>query len=459
MRKYLLATVASLGMMAAASGVAHAQAAKAPAPGTIVVHLNGLLNDQFNDIGSSINSVNGYKLNPIGMSGFLRLYPGFDGTTAGGLQYGVATELRTAYTNAGQGIREGGGGVESMVIRRAYAYFGTKQDGFIRLGQTDGTWDLLTTGEYYNYGDGNEWNSDGGVGAAVPGNAAPKGLFSVSGALYTTNKIVYISPDIAGFQVGFDFEPNSNGFKEGESCGLPGVNCATLASAPGGEGNARRKNTLGAAAEYTGKAGALGYKLSAAYLMASPIGTSGPLSTTSYSITGLNGVPGATGKNQPLSGNGSTSFSDPQYKGLRIDQFSAQVTYGGFLLGANFKSGQVNNGYTFILPGQRQAMFYEVTGIYTMGPATIGAQYFDDQAAGAYLPGNGAGRTENDYGFDIGANYALSPHFGVYATYLYGHRHQYGVNLADANPTPVTGTVVGNNVQSQAISAGAQLKW
>ena len=441
MRKYLLATVASLGMMAAASGVAHAQAAKAPAPGTIVVHLNGLLNDQFNDIGSSINSVNGYKLNPIGMSGFLRLYPGFDGTTAGGLQYGVATELRTAYTNAGQGIREGGGGVESMVIRRAYAYFGTKQDGFIRLGQTDGTWDLLTTGEYYNYGDGNEWNSDGGVGAAVPGNAAPKGLFSVSGALYTTNKIVYISPDIAGFQVGFDFEPNSNGFKEGESCGLPGVNCATLASAPGGVGgNARRKNTLGAAAEYTGKAGALGYKVSAAYLMSSAIGNSNgaALETITSPQTGFR-------------------TAETAYKGLRIDQLSGQVTYGGFLLGANFKSGQVNNGYTFILPGQRQAMFYEVTGIYTMGPATIGAQYFDDQAAGAYLPGNGAGRTENDYGFDIGANYALSPHFGVYATYLYGHRHQYGANLAETGEA--TGTVVGNNVQSQAISAGAQLKW
>ncbi|GAA5263963.1 hypothetical protein ACOSOMT5_P0383 [Acidiphilium sp. MT5] len=451
MRKYLLATVASLGMLAAASGVAHAQAAKAPAPGTIVVHLNGLLNDQINDIGSSINTVNGYKLNPIGMSGFLRLYPGFDGTTEGGLQYGVASELRTAFTNAGQGIHEGGGGVESLVIRRAYAYVGTKEAGYVRFGQTDGTWDLLTTGEYYNYGDGNEFNSDGGVGAATPGNAEPKGLFSVSGALYTTNKIVYLSPDIAGFQVGFDFEPNSNGFKEGETCGLPGVDCATLASAPGGAGNARRKNTLGAAAEYTGKAGAIGYKVSAAYLMASPIGSSGPLSTTTITQTGVNSAGLITGKS-------TTTVTNPQYKGLRVDQFSAQVTYGGFLLGANFKSGQVNNGYTFLLPGQRDALFYEVTGVYTMGPATIGAQYFNNQSAGDYTLGSMIGRTETDYGFDVGANYALSPHFGVYATYLYGHRHQYGADLAGTagKTSPI---VVGNNVQSQAISAGAQLKW
>ena len=261
----------------------------------------------------------------------------------------------------------------------------------------------------------------------------------MSGALYTTNKIVYLSPDIAGFQVGFDFEPNSNGFKEGETCGLPGVNCATLASAPGGAGDARRKNTFGAAAEYTGKAGAFGYKVSAAYLLASPIGNStGSALETIVAPTGAR-------------------TAETAYKGLRVDQFSAQVTYGGFLLGANFKSGQVNNGYTFLLPGQRDAMFYEVTGVYTMGPATIGAQYFNNQAAGSYLPGNGAGRTEMDYGFDVGANYALSPHFGVYATYLYGHRHQAGVNLADTGVA--TGKGIGNNVQSQAISAGAQLKW
>ncbi|MGC9269139.1 MAG: porin, partial [Acidiphilium sp.] len=279
MRKFLLASVAMLGMVAGATGAAHAQAAKPPAPGTLVVHLNGLLNDQINDIGSTANNVGGYKLNPIGMSGFLRLYPGFDAQTEGGLQYGVAVELRTAYTAAGQGIDENGSAgtaTEGLVIRRAYGYAGTKDAGFVRVGQTDGIWWLLATGEYFNYGDGNAWDSDGGVGSAVPSVTAPSGLFTSAGALYTTNKIVYISPDIAGFQAGIDFEPNSNGFKEGEVCAVAGPGCATLAAAPGGISNSRRKNTATLGVEYTGEFDAIGVKLNADYLKSSPIGTSGP---------------------------------------------------------------------------------------------------------------------------------------------------------------------------------------
>lgn len=444
MRKFLLASVATLGMVAGISGTAYAQAAKPPAPGTLVVHLNGLLNDQINDIGSTANTVNtaagAYKLNPIGMTGFLRLYPGFDAQTEGGLQYGVAAELRTGYTTAGVGNAEfnTSGPHDSMVIRRAYAYVGTKEAGFVRFGQTDGIWDLLSTGEYYNYGDGNLWNSDGGVGAAVPSQTHPAGLFTYSGALYTTNKIVYVSPDIAGFQAGIDFEPNSNGFKEGELCTGGLTSCGTLASAPGGAGAFRRKNTFTGGVSYSSEFNGTGVKLMADYLMSSPIGNSSgsPIFTIISPQTG-------------------SITHETSFKRMGIVQLSGQVTYAGFLLGADVKHGQVNNGYSFLLPGQRNALFYEVTGEYTAGPYTLGMQYFNNQAAGAHLPGNGTARTETDYGFDIGANYALTPHFGIYAVYLYGHRHQLGYDFI----APKTGSTAFNNVQAQAISAGAQLKW
>ncbi|WP_287799848.1 porin [Acidiphilium sp.] len=427
MRKYLLASAASLGLMVAASGAAHAQAAKAPAPGQIVVHLNGLLNDQINMIGATGDSVQGgTKLNPIGMSGFLRLYPGFDGTTENGIQYGVATELRTTYTPAGVGTHEGfgaegGNGYTTLAIRRAYGYIGTPQTGFVRFGQTDGIWWLLATGEYYNFGDGNLWNSDGGVGTAVPSPDAPKGLFTSSGALYTTNKIVYISPDVDGFKAGFDFEPNSNAFNEGALCTIGSTNCATLASAPGGV-KSRRKNTITGGLEYSGEFSGTGVTLAVDYLHAAPIGDS--------TGTGVG------------------------YKSMGIAEFSGQVKYAGFTLGANVKTGQVNNGYTFLTPGQRDLFFYEVTGIYDFGPYTVGAYYFNNQAAGAYTPGSNIGRTETDYGIAVGANYALSKNLGVYATYLYGHRHQDGYTFGTNNGVALT-----NNVQSQAFSLGAALKW
>ncbi|MFT2095398.1 porin [Acidiphilium multivorum] len=439
MRKYLLASAASLGLMVAASGAAHAQAAKAPAPGQIVVHLNGLLNDQINMIGATGDNVQGSnKLNPIGMAGFLRLYPGFDATTENGIEYGVAAELRTAFSSAGAGIQENSssGSLTGLAIRRAYAYIGTPQTGFVRFGQTDGIWWLLSTGEYYNFGDGNLWNSDGGVGNAVPSQDHPAGLFTSAGALYTTNKIVYISPDVDGFKAGFDFEPNSNGFKQGEICSLASASgCATLASAPGSSaiGDARRKNTITGGLEYSGEFSGTGVTLAVDYLHAAPIGVS------SGSITDA-------GKTNKYTG----------YKSMGIAEFSGQVKYAGFTLGANVKTGQVNDGYTFLLPGQRDLLFYEVTGIYDFGPYTVGAYYFNNQSAGAYYLGSGYGRTATNYGIAVGANYALSKNLGLYATYLYGHRHQAGYNFISNDSTVATGY---DNVQSQAFSLGAALKW
>ncbi|MBU6356916.1 MAG: porin [Rhodospirillales bacterium] len=433
MRKYLLASAASLGLMVAASGAAHAQAAKAPAPGQIVVHLNGLLNDQINMIGATGDNVQGgNKLNPIGMAGFLRLYPGFDATTENGIEYGVAAELRTAFSSVGTGIQENSssGSLTGLAIRRAYAYIGTPQTGFVRFGQTDGIWWLLSTGEYYNFGDGNLWNADGGVGSSVPNQDHPSGLFTSSGSLYTTNKIVYISPDVAGFKAGFDFEPNSNGFKEGESCSLT-TDCATLSSAAGGAGNARRKNTVTGGLEYSSEFSGTGVTLAVDYLHAAPIGvSSGGVTETGYTFNG--------------------------YKSMGIAEFSGQVKYAGFTLGANVKTGQVNDGYTFLLPGQRDLLFYEVTGIYDFGPYTVGAYYFNQQSAGAYTLGSSYGRTATNYGIAVGANYALSKNLGLYATYLYGHRHQAGYNFISNSATVATGY---DNVQSQAFSLGAALKW
>ncbi|MGC8528264.1 MAG: porin, partial [Acidiphilium sp.] len=73
-----------------------------------------------------------------------------------------------------------------------------------------------------------------------------------------------------------------------------------------------------------------------------------------------------------------------------------------------------------------------------------------------YYLGSGYGRTATNYGIAVGANYALSKNLGLYATYLYGHRHQAGYNFITNDSTVATGY---DNVQSQAFSLGAALKW
>ncbi len=442
MRKLLLASAATLAMVAGATGAAHAQAAKPPAPGTLVVHLNGLLTYQLDAVGSSVNSYGGSKLNPIANEGFLRLYPGFDAMTTGGFEYGVASEIRDAYSNAGQGISETSGANPSLTVRRAYAYMGTKEAGIVRIGQGDGPWTLMQDGVFENFGDGNQWNSDGGIGSIVPSAAHPTWLFSDTGALYSTLKIVYLTPTFAGFNAGIGFEPNSNGIKEGlAACTVAQSTCAALASAPGGFGNARRKNTLDAMVQYTGAFSGVGVKVSAGYIKASPIGNSGG------PLTGPDPILG-------------TKTYDGNYKGLGIATVGGQISYAGFMVGANVKDGQVNNGYTFLLPGQRSAFDWLVSAEYTAGPVTLGGYYFNNQSAGGHLATNGVGRTEQDNGVALGANYAVTPNLGLFVTYLYGQRKQYGFDFANNSTVGAsTYNAAYDRTHSQAIGAGAALKW
>jgi hypothetical protein len=440
MRKFLLGSIAALGMIAGASGAAQAQAVKPVAPGTLVVHLNGLLTYQMDAIGSSVNTYDGYKLNPITNGGFLRLYPGFDAMTTNGFEYGVASEIRDEYTNAGQGQYENGtsaagainNGAEGLIVRRAYAYLGTKQAGIVRIGQGDGPWTLMQDGVFENFGDGNQWNSDGGIGSLVPGAAHPTWLFSDTGVLYTTNKIVYLSPSYGGANFGIGYEPNSNGFKQGlANCVVAQSTCAALASAPGGAGNARRKNTLDVMGQWTGVAMGFGVKFSGGYITASPIGNS-----SGAALETIHGV------------------RETAYKRLGIYTIGGQISFAGFMLGANVKDGQVNNGYTFLLPGQRRAIDYLISAEYAMGPAIVGAYYFSNQSAGAHLASNTVARTEQDNGVAVGANYAVTPNLGLFVTYLYGQRKQIGFDFA----TNAVGNAY-NRTHSQAIGAGAALKW
>ena len=122
-------------------GTAHPSGALAPAPGTVVIRLNGRVQAEVDaDYGTLLTSPAGtifgstaapnsvtisptaapangattnpatvkaaatatnansnpaaYKLNPIGFASFLRLYPGVDGMATNGLRYGAAVEIR-----------------------------------------------------------------------------------------------------------------------------------------------------------------------------------------------------------------------------------------------------------------------------------------------------------------------------------------------------------------------------
>jgi hypothetical protein len=440
MRKLLLATAASMGALLAATSGAMAQPVKPVAAGTVSVHLNGYLQFEIGAQGSTFNTVGGNKLNTVATDGEVRLYPGFDGQTIEGIDYGVQVELRTSATNAGKGVNgnataSNGNGTGGLYVRRAYGYLGTPDAGFVRFGQTDSVYGLMQNGVLEAYGDGNQWPADGGPVSILPTHAVPgEFIYADQGSLYATDKIVYISPAYTdpllggAANAGIGFEPSSNGFKQGyANCTVAGSTCSALvaSSTPGDVNGTRRKDTVDVMAQYLLKADGFASKFSGGYLHGSPV---------TY-----NGVPQESG---PLVHG---------YDDLNAYQFGAQTTYAGLTLGANVKGGAIEDGYAMKPKGARNALAYIVGATYVIGPYVVGASYFNSQSSGAYDPTKAGkeARTLSEYGFTAGGNYVLARQMNLFVEYMYGHAHQPGnTNLSAMG-----------NTQAQIVTAGATIKW
>jgi hypothetical protein len=440
MRKLLLASAATMGALLVTIGGAQAQPVTPVAPGTVAVHLNGYLQFGIGYYGSSANTVTSggrtSKLNPYTSIGDARLYAGFDAQTLNGIDYGAQIEVRTTASDAGNraGLTtgtSGSAGTTSLYVKRAYGYIGTSQAGFVRLGQTDSAFTLLQTGVLEGYGDGAQFNSDGGLYNAMPSAAVPGTfVYADSSHLYSTDKVVYLSPTIAGFSAGVGFEPSSNGLKEGTA------NCATAASAsptgaplcgaiasfPGANASFRR-NTIDAAVMYAGTFGDFATKANFGVLNAAPVNNS--LLTTQA------------------------------FKGMTVYQGGVQTSYAGFTVGGNIKWGSVQDSYLFKPTGGRNALDYIVNATYTVGPYVVGATFLDGQSAGNWSATNHVSRTLDEYGVAAGGNYVVGKDLSLYLQYEYGHRHQAGWNFNAASASPTAS----GNAQYQVIATGATYKW
>jgi hypothetical protein len=456
MRKLLLATAATFGATLALTGGAMAQPVKPVAPGTVVVHVNGYLQFEFGDFGSSVNTVvnstGTYKLNPVTTDGDARLYGGFDAQSVEGLDYGAQIELRTTASDAGVGAGKvtGAGsstGTESLYVKRAYGYIGSPDSGFIRVGQGDGPFSLLQTGVVEAFGDGAQFNTDGGLASLLPTEATPGNfIYADASALYATDKIVFLSPAVNGLSAGFGYEPNSNGLKEGYgSCSTAaslnsagtGTACADETSSPlTSDIGKRRKNTVDAEAKYAYKGD--GYVITAGggFLYGAPVDYTGPKLSVGSNANALG------------------------YDALQVYQAGAQIVVAGVTLGANVKGGQVEDSYTFKPKGARDALTYIVGASYVMGPFVLGGSFYDGQSAGTFYPKEtftsiytkkvtGVAHTLSEFGGALGANYVISPNLSLFTQYLYGHKKQLGNS----------GLVNQKDGQVQAVGAGATFKW
>ncbi|MGO9818584.1 MAG: porin [Acidocella sp.] len=445
MRKVLLASVASMGALLAAGG-ANAQPVQPVAPATIVVHMNGYFQFGLDDVGSSYNNVGGNKLNPVTTNGEFRLYPGFDAMTVNGIEYGAKIETRVTFSDGGKGATSASNstaGTSSLYVRRAYGYIGTEDYGYVRYGQTDGAFTLLQTGVIEQFGDGAQFASTDSTSLyVVPTKAIPgEFIYADQGALYTTDKVVLITPSYQEPYLGgklsamASYEPNSDGLKEGyATCSVAGATCAAISSAGAGTYSTtlakERQNTFDVAGQYALKMDGFNSKMSVGFLDGNPIRYTG-------SIAGGNAIYNLD-KLQVMEVGLQTTYKD-----LFLDGDAITV-------GANAKWGQTLDGYAPKPKGTRDAVGYIVGGNYVVGPYVLGASFWDGQSAGNQYAGKtGEARTLTEYGASAGGNYVIGKDMSLYLQYMYGHSHQPG-NTNFLNK---------NNSQMQMVSIGSTLKW
>lgn len=442
-----------------------------PAPGTIVIRLNGRVEV---DVTANYTSVDkgvtntgaptGYKLNPVGVSSYMRIYPGFDGMAANGLRYGAAVELRENFGAADRTFANTTAGgtanspsantsAQTVFVRRAFTYLASDKAGIVRFGQTDGVLGLfdncIFTTQCWDAGIGN-FNGGEPLQGIGPGGATaiPFVWLAQAGADYGNNKIVYLSPQFFGFDFGVQYAPNmGNSFQnEGLSagCNQAGPTCINVSS---GNDPTRWINQVGVGVRFQQTFGPVDFKAYGFYETAGKE----QLTTTAYTTTAA-----------ARAGTGGASAQTLRYDNLSFYKAGAAVTAANITVAADYIGGAVN-GQLAERPTGGAPTNAVVTGLtYANGPLVLGAEVgLIDTQGDARLTGVSQ---RHEYEVAFGGNYKLAPGVQLVGEYMYTHRHQGGFDFATntlGNPG-ATGATAGRttrDAQGQGFVFATVLTW
>jgi hypothetical protein len=344
----------------------------------------------------------------------------------------------------------------------------------VRAGQADGligifdngvtSFQFLPTGNF-NGGDSQSF---------MPGNVPPTWIWlSQAGGEYANAKVVYISPQIAGFDFGVQYAPNtSNGYGSSSSAagGLgnsltgagngTGLTCATatsgcpnLSSGPGSLDGNRLTNQVALGARYQGVFAGLGVLAYAVWEGSNVVNYTGGAATTPTAVTaatprGLALGPGGTnlGLSQALINAGSNYTG--QFKGWNIGSGGIALTYAGWTVGADLIGGR-KNSYASPAPIGAPHQIGVVGGVkYVAGPLTAGVALMDYWDQGN-IQMTGISQ-HHAWGINPGLSYTVAPGYTVYSEYLWNAQRQSGVNQL----TGATLSNANNEIKGQVILIG-----
>ena len=321
------------------------------------------------------------------------------------------------------------------------------------------------TGNFENFNDAG-WNGD------LPGflsqNVIPAWPFSDLGSYYTTNKLVYLSPSIYGFDLGASYEPSTANTSGGVGCGsgtyvgsnfvnangaftaaagangqsVAGPGCDRLSSTPVNGETSRRKNTFDTLIRYRGTFGPVGIAATAAYITGSHV---------------QDDQTGVAYNNNSLAGTVRYKYDGPS-----IGDFGAAVTIAGASVGGHYTYGRYNGQVGNLVPaGLKSGDAWIAGASYTFGPTIIGAQWFVNETAGD-LQNAAQGRNRREQGIAAGGTYSLAPGISIFLSALWGERKQAGYNFVTGQGVTAAtpgGNPFSNNVSVSAVSLGTAFSW
>ncbi len=435
----------------------------APTPGTMVVRFNGRVQNWMQATASTNNSVatgaagGNFKTNAFSMGSYIRLYPGVDAMATNGLRYGATVELRQQFTGivSSAGAATGIGGAtttapglsaavgststatagQTMFVNKAFAYFAHDNFGVFRVGQATGLAHLFDPS---GYASASGW--DGGFGAvngAGPLGFAATGAFAVPYTLtdqateYSNPKIVYLSPQFMGFDVGFQFAPGMN---QNVGCVAANNVCATTTT---GSDPTRWYNQFAVGARYQGSFGPVALSLSGFWEHASK---------EQFNTAAINH-------------GGAARVLGTRYDDLDFIFVQGSLAYtspvGLFTIGATYLTGDTNGGPLALKPTGGVKEHQIVGGVtYKNGPLSLGVQVNKTMSQGAaQLTGISQ---RNEFAIAAGGNYVLAPGLNIFAEYVYAQRHQGGFNFVTAASAAGTATRDG---KGQALVLGTSMSW
>jgi hypothetical protein len=282
--------------------------------------------------------------------------------------------------------------------------------------------------------------------------------------LYTTTKLIYLSPQFYGVDYGVAYEPStanvglgaSNGCNGSDAinafivngAGVAGAGCDRLSSTSTGD-YARRRNTIDVAVRYRGTFGPVGLAVMVDYVGGGKIDDSS--------------VPALTGNRN-------------QFDGLSVGIGGMTISYAGLTVGGMVEGGRFNGQWSPTPQGSSDSLAYVFGASYTYGPMVVGTQLFEYNSPGVSGPlGSGFGlpRAANtgfsplvgqrrERGVAAGGTYALAPGLALMLSYLWGDRKENGFDLLSGQVSTPASPNLGanhNHVHVQVLMLGTSLTW